>query len=148
MNQLGNAGTGLSAQDERAIAAVLVAYASGIDQRDWRLFHSCFTPDCEADYGQFGHWHGAHAITAFMKEAHAICGATLHRITNIDIRSHNGSVHVRSYVDALLMPQIEGGPIHRGIGTYDDQFARTANGWQIARRQFNVVLIDQVGALA
>jgi 3-phenylpropionate/cinnamic acid dioxygenase small subunit len=142
MNQLSNAGTGLSALDERSIAAVLIAYATGIDQRDWHLLQSCFTPDCHADYGAFGKWHGAHAITAFMKEAHAICGVTLHRITNIDIRSQGGVVSVRSYVDALLMPQIAGGPIHRGIGSYDDQFVRTGNGWQIARRQFNAALID------
>ena len=142
MNQLSNAGTGLSAQDERAIAAVLLAYATGIDQRDWRLFHSCFTVDCEAEYGQFGHWQGANAITAFMKEAHASCGPTLHRISNIDIRSQDNTVKVRSYVDALLMPQIENGPIHRGIGIYDDQFVRTGSGWQIARRKFNAVLID------
>ena len=142
MNQLSNAGTGLSAQDERAIAGVLIAYASAIDQRDWPLLQSCFTADCAADYGDFGKWHGASTITAFMKEAHAICGATLHRISNIDIRSHGGTVSVRSCVDALLMPQVTGGPVHRGIGFYEDQFVRTGSGWQIARRQFNAVLID------
>jgi len=142
MNQFGQTGTGLSAQDERAISAVLIAYATGIDQRDWSLLQSCFTADCEADYGEFGKWHGAQAITAFMKEAHAICGATLHRISNIDIRSHSGTVSVRCYIDALLMPQIAGGPIHHGIGYYDDQFVRTGSGWQIARRQFNAVLLD------
>ena len=33
MNQAVRVGTGLSAQDERAISAVLIAYATGIDQR-------------------------------------------------------------------------------------------------------------------
>lgn len=142
MNQISNAGTGLSAQDERAICAVILAYATGIDQRDWQLFHSCFTGDCQADYGQFGHWQGAHAITAFMKEAHAACGPTLHRITNIDIRSQGGIVSVRSYVDAVLAPPIEGGPVRHGIGWYDDQLVRTGSGWQIARRHFNAIVID------
>lgn len=146
MNQLSNAGTGVSAQDERAITAVLIAYAAGIDQRDWPLLQSCFTVDCEVDYGDFGNWHGAAAITAFMKEAHAICGPTLHRISNIDIRSNGSGVCVRSYVDALLMPQVAGGPVHRGIGYYDDRFVRTGSGWQIARRQFNAVLLDGNGA--
>ena len=36
----------------------------------------------------------------------------------------------------------EGGPTHRGIGYYDDQFTRTGNGWQIARRQFHAVLLE------
>jgi hypothetical protein len=142
LNNLSNGGTGLSAQDERAISAVLVAYGTAIDQRDWQLLHSCFTADCKAEYGHFGSWQGAHAITAYMKDAHAALGPTLHRITNIDIHSKDGAVHVRCYVDALLMPQNEGGPVQRGIGYYDDQFVRTGSGWQIARRQFNPVLID------
>ena len=135
-------GTGLSAQDERGISAVLVAYAAGIDRRDWSLFHALFTFDCEADYGSFGKWHGANAITDYMRQAHAHVGPTLHRISNIDIHSVDGRVHARSYVDALLMPMNEGGPVHRGIGWYDDQFARTANGWQIARRHFHALLLE------
>ncbi len=142
MNQSIRVGTGLSAQDERAIAAVVIAYATGIDRRDWQLLHSCFTIDCEADYGPFGRLHGAAAITDYMKHAHADLGATLHRISNIDIRASDGGVHVRCYVDALLTPMNEGGPLHRGIGYYEDQFVRTANGWQIARRQFNPVLLE------
>lgn len=146
MNQIGNAGTGLSVHDERAISAVLVAYATGIDRRDWQLFQSCFTADCQTDYGQFGRWQGAHAITAFMKQAHSALGATLHRITNIEIRSlgssQGGTVSVRSYVDALLMPPIAGGPVNRGVGWYEDQMVRTGSGWQIARRQFNAISID------
>ena len=142
MNQAIRVGTGLSAQDERAISAVLIAYATGIDQRDWQLFHSLFTSDCEAEYGSFGKWHGAGAITEYMKQAHADLGPTLHRITNIDIRTVEGRVHSRCYVDALLKPMNEGVPLHRGIGYYDDQLTRTANGWQIARRQFHAVLLE------
>ena len=142
MNQAVRIGTGSSAQDERAISAVLIAYATGIDQRDWPLFQSLFTFDCEADYGSFGKWHGAAAITEYMKQAHADLGATLHRISNINIRNADGGVHARSYVDALLSPMNQGGPMHRGVGYYDDQFARTASGWQIARRQFHALLLD------
>ena len=61
-----------------------------------------------------------------------------------DFNSHEqrGPEQHRAYVDALLMPMNEGGPIHRGIGYYDDQFVRTGGGWKIARRQFVPVLID------
>ena len=129
MNQMTAMGSGLSAQDERAISAILVAYGTSIDQRDWNRFRTCFSEDCEADYGSFGKWQ-------------ANLGPTLHRITNIEIRTEDGRVSARAYVDALLMPMNEGGPIHRGIGYYDDQLVRTGGGWKIARRHFVPVLID------
>ena len=142
MNQAIRVGTGLSAQDEREIHAVLIAYATGIDHRDWPLFQSLFTADCDADYGHFGKFHGAGVLTEYMKQAHAGLGATLHRISNIAIHTTDGQVHARSYVDALLRPMIDGAPLHRGIGYYDDQFVRTASGWQIARRRFHAVLLE------
>ena len=46
--------SGLSAQDERSINALLIAYATAIDTRDWALFRSCFTADCKADYSTPG----------------------------------------------------------------------------------------------
>lgn len=142
MNQKTAAGSGLSAQDERAISAILIAYGTSIDQRDWNRFRTCFSEDCVADFGSFGKWQGAVAITAYMKQAHADLGPTLHRITNIEIRRDDGRVSARAYVDALLMPMNAGGPVHRGIGYYEDQLVRTGAGWKIARRQFVPVLID------
>jgi 3-phenylpropionate/cinnamic acid dioxygenase small subunit len=142
MNQMTAMGSGLSAQDERAILAILIAYGTSIDQRDWNRFRTCFSEDCEADYGNFGKWQGAVAITAYMKQAHTDLGPTLHRITNIEIRAEDGRVSARAYVDALLMPMNEGGPVHRGIGYYDDQLVRTGGGWKIARRVFTPVLCD------
>jgi 3-phenylpropionate/cinnamic acid dioxygenase small subunit len=142
MDQMTAMGSGLSAQDERALSALLVAYGTSIDQRDWSRLRACFSEDCEADYGYFGKWQGAAAIAMYMKQAHADLGLTLHRISNIEIRSDDGRVSALSYVDALLMPINAGGPIHRGIGFYDDQFVRTGNGWKIARRHFTPVLID------
>ena len=47
-----------------AVTDVLVRYASGIDGRDWPLLRTCFTDDCDADYGDIGHWRGGDEITA------------------------------------------------------------------------------------
>jgi hypothetical protein len=110
MNEMTAMGSGLSAQDERTVSAVLVAYGTSIDQRDWNRLRACFSEDCEADYDSFGKWQGAVAIAAYMKQAHADLGPTLHRITTIEIRSDDGRVSARSYVDALLMPMNAGGP--------------------------------------
>jgi 3-phenylpropionate/cinnamic acid dioxygenase small subunit len=118
---------------------VLVRYATGIDRRDWTLFRSCFTEDCEADYGDIGVWHGAHAITAWMEHAHAACGYSLHRITNIVVSRGGGrGVTTRSYVDALVMdPDNQIGS--RAVGFYDDELMPTDGGWKIARRCFTPV---------
>lgn len=132
----------LSAHDERAIAALLIAYGCAIDRRDWEKFRACFSDDCECDYGSFGKFQGASAVTQYMKQAHADLGHTMHRITNIETWMQDGRAHARSYVDALLMPVNSGGPLHHGIGRYDDQLIRTGAGWRIARRQFVAVFLD------
>ena len=142
MNQDSKPDTNLTGADRHEISAVLTAYATGIDRRDWALFERCFTQDCLAEYGSFGTWHGAAEITAYMRQAHADLGLTLHRITNIDIRPGEDGALSNCYVDALLLSQNEGGPTHSGIGTYEDRFARTDRGWKIAHRQFHAVLID------
>jgi hypothetical protein len=42
-----------------AVAEVLILYATGIDGRVWTPFRTCFTEDCDADYGDIGVWRGA-----------------------------------------------------------------------------------------
>ena len=127
--------------DEQEIAAVLTRYATGIDRRDWSLFQDCFTDDATTDYGTFGHWSSAAQITAFMKQAHAGMGYTLHRLSNFVISAQGNSAIARSYVDALLMPGPAGGEAHRGIGFYDDELVKTERGWRIRSRRFTPVQI-------
>ena len=126
------------------VAEVLVRYADGIDRRDWSLFRTCFTDDCDADYGDIGHWHGVDEITSWMERVHAACGHTLHRITNQSVARDGDTVTARSYVDAVVM-----GPDNvtgtRATGYYDDRLRRGAGGWQIEHRTFTMVLVEQVG---
>ena len=129
----------VSLEDEREIHAVLVRYATGIDRRDWELFVTCFTADFAGDYGSFGAWTSAQAITQSMREMHAPLGPTLHRLTNVAISKHGSVVTSRSYVDALLAPVDAGGESHQGIGYYDDEWQRTDSGWRIRRRKFTLL---------
>lgn len=123
------------------VADVLVRYATGIDRRDWALFRTCFTDDCEADYGAIGVWHGADAITKWMEEAHAPCGHTLHRITNQAISPSSDGVVARSYVDAVVMAA-DNRSGTRAVGYYDDELVRTDDGWKIAHRRFTMVVLQ------
>jgi len=130
----------------QAVAEVLVRYATGIDRRDWELFRTCFTDDCEADYGDIGRWRGVDAITEWMEETHAACGHTMHRITNQAIAPAGDGVTARSYVDALVLgPDNTAGV--QAFGFYDDVLTPTDGGWKIAKRSFTMVLARPVVAL-
>jgi 3-phenylpropionate/cinnamic acid dioxygenase small subunit len=125
------------------VADVLVRYATGIDRRDWALLRSCFTEDCDADYGAIGVWHGADAVAEWMEQAHEPCGHTLHRLTNQAMTPRGDGVAARSYVDALVMAA-DNRSGTRAVGFYDDELVDTGDGWKIARRRFTLVLL-QVG---
>lgn len=135
-----NAAT-LSLDDVRGIEDVITRYASGIDRRDWVLFRTCFAEDFHAEYGAFGTWSDADAITRSMEEMHAGMGATLHRLSNIVAAATAGGAKARTYVDAILTGLDPADPVRRGIGYYDDELVRIDGGWKIARRRFTAVSI-------
>ncbi len=127
------------------VADVLVRYASGIDRRDWVRFRTCFTDDCEADYGDVGTFHNVDEITDWMERAHELCGHSLHRITNVSVEAvGENNVLARCYVDAIIMgPDNQSGM--RVSGFYDDELVHTDSGWRIARRLYTMVHMESVG---
>ncbi|MCV7258711.1 nuclear transport factor 2 family protein [Mycobacterium shimoidei] len=131
-------------EDRREIADVLVRYATGIDRRDWSLFRTVFTEDCQLDYGEIGAWNGVDAVTEFMQQAHAMAGHTLHRLTNQVIDADGERAVARTYVDALIMTADNNSGVN-GIGYYDDELVHTDGGWRIARRHFTIVRVAPVG---
>lgn len=135
--------------DRQDISDLLVRYATGIDRRDWPLFRTVFTDDCELDYGEIGAWRGVDAVTEFMTQTHAPAGHTLHRLSNQVITVEGDTAVARTYVDALIMfgDNQSGGAGANGIGFYDDEIVRTGAGWRIARRRFTAVRVSTVGGL-
>jgi 3-phenylpropionate/cinnamic acid dioxygenase small subunit len=130
--------------DRQDISDLLVRYATGIDRRDWSLFRTVFTDDCELDYGEIGTWQGVDAVTDFMDTTHAMAGNTLHRLTNQAITLNGDTASARTYVDAVIMF----GDNQSGVnawGFYDDEIVRSADGWRIARRRFTQVRITTFG---
>jgi len=131
-------------QDREDIADVLLRYATGIDRRDWPLFRTVFTDDCELNYGEIGAWKGADAVTEFMQQAHALAGHTMHRLTNQVITVDGDAAQARTYVDALIMLADNNSGVN-AAGFYDDEFVRTEQGWRIARRRFTQVRVAAIG---
>ncbi len=130
-------------EDRQDISDLLDRYATGIDRRDWPLFRTVFTPDCECDYGEIGTWKGVDEITDFMDKTHALAGHTLHRLSNKVVAVDGDRAAARTYVDALIMMS-DGENGVNGIGFYDDEIVRTAHGWRIAQRRFTAVRVAPV----
>lgn len=123
-------------QDDRtAIADTLIRYASGIDQRDWPLFRTCFTEDVVAEYDTMGTLEGLDTFVDVFEPAHAPMGPTFHRISNIVIEVDGDRAKARSYVHAVLVtsPESQDNWVDV-VGSYEDELVRTADGWRIARR--------------
>jgi 3-phenylpropionate/cinnamic acid dioxygenase small subunit len=131
-------------EDRQDISEVLLRYATGIDRRDWPLFRTAFTADCELDYGEIGTWHGVDAVTDFMETSHAMAGHTMHRLTNQVIAVDGDKAEARTYVDGLIMFG-EGNSGVNAVGFYDDDIVRTDAGCRIARRCFTPVRVTTVG---
>jgi 3-phenylpropionate/cinnamic acid dioxygenase small subunit len=132
-------------EDRQDISDLLVRYATGIDRRDWALFRTVFTEDCELDYGEIGSWQGVDAVAEFMEQVHAPAGHTMHRLSNQVITVDGDKASARTYVDALIMVSDNSNGVN-GIGFYDDEIVRTADGWRIARRRFTAVRVAAVGS--
>jgi uncharacterized protein (TIGR02246 family) len=135
----------MSERDDRQdIADLLVRYATGIDRRDWPLFRTVFTDDCDLDYGEIGSWRGVDAVTEFMEQVHAMAGHTMHRLTNQAIALDGDKATARTYIDAVIMAGDNQGGVN-ALGFYDDEIVRGADGWRIARRRFTQVRVTAFG---
>lgn len=129
--------------DRQDIIDVLTRYATGIDQRDWELFRTVFTYDCDVDYGQIGSWRGVDEIAEFMEMTHAPAGHTLHRLSNHAITMDGELARARTYVDALILASDNTSGVN-AVGFYDDVLVRTDAGWRIAQRLFTAVRVISV----
>ena len=132
-------------EDRQDIADLLVRYATGIDRRDWTLFRTVFTDDCELDYGEIGAWKGVDAVTDFMEQVHAMAGHTMHRLSNQAITVDGDKATARTYIDGLIMMADNKSGVN-AIGFYDDEIVRADNGWRIARRRYTQVRLSTVGS--
>jgi ketosteroid isomerase-like protein len=125
-------------EDRQDISDVINRFATGIDRRDWTLFRTAFTDDCQVVMGDYGSFDGVDAIARFEETSHAQAGHTLHRMTNHVVDVDGDQASARTYVDAWITSVDNVSGIN-AIGFYDDELVRTDQGWRIARRTFTQV---------
>lgn len=120
-------------EDVHAVSSVLFNYATAIDTKNWQLFRTCFHPECRTVYNDQT-FEGVDELTNYMEHFHRYLDSSLHRVSNIEVRSSVDELTAHSYVDALLVRQ--GHNTRHVAGTYQDHFVRNSHDWVISRRVF------------
>jgi hypothetical protein len=126
--------------DREDIIQLINLYGLAMDTQRWDLFDRIFTEDCDADYGATSHWTSRAQFKADFGSFHELFDATQHVMTNhlVTVEGDRASAH--TYGSWRLLRHAAGDPpVWDGTGYYDDQLARTAAGWRIAKRVCRVV---------
>lgn len=121
--------------DRLAIADLLALYCTALDTKDWPLLEQVFTPDAVCDYGATGGPHGLAEITETISRTLAATDSTQHLIGNVTAEVSGDTAVASAYLQAQhVRSGAEGGQTYLIGGRYDDELARTADGWRITRR--------------
>jgi SnoaL-like domain len=119
--------------DTRQIINALNVYALAIDGHRYELFDQVFAPDVYADYNPPVAWTDRESIRRDMEAFHLPLDGCLHRITNHQVTVDGDRANSICYVKVHL---VRGDDFYDMHGFYDDEFARTSEGWRIKRRYY------------
>lgn len=131
--------------EERAIEAVLNAYAQACDTRDWDLLGTVFSEDASVNYGDEFKLTGSAPIIDMVKSMLGGCGPTQHLLGNFQISVSETSATCSCYVRAA----------HAGMGNtrgqyyevwaqYRDALQKRDGQWKIVQRK--MVVHQEVGS--
>jgi 3-phenylpropionate/cinnamic acid dioxygenase small subunit len=124
--------------DRIEINDLLIRYTKAIDQKDWKLLDTVFTPDAEVDYVSSGGIKGSYAeARAWLEKALAPFPVTVHYVTNSEVTLHGDRAAARTAVyNPMFFENRDGSMHHFAVGAfYVDELVRTREGWRIAKRR-------------
>jgi len=124
--------------DQVAIAKLLHRYAFTIDDQTWDDLLDIFTDPCRADYGQFGSFDTAQAVTDWMRDAH-VGLRSQHAIANVSAQVDGDRATARSYVTVTILTTADAPSMLRTGGEYRDVLARLDGRWRIAERTYRTI---------
>jgi 3-phenylpropionate/cinnamic acid dioxygenase small subunit len=131
--------------DRLEIQDLLVRYTQAIDQKDWGLLDTCFTPDAQVDYTQTGGIQGAYPeVRKWLEMALAPFPTTVHYVTNSRVELEGDRARARTAVfNPMVFRNPDGSPhIFRVGAYYVDELVRTRDGWRIRRRVEEQAFLD------
>ena len=135
--------------DRIAIVDLLNSYSTCLDERDWSGLEGVFHPDATGRYGSIVK--GRSAIIASIRSFLGGCGPSQHLLGNYHVDIDGD--HARSSTQARVIHLGSGDRVsltpYEAIGSYHDQHVRTAGGWRIIDRHFDVrISIGDIGVLS
>ena len=120
--------------DRVEIQQLLVDYATAIDQRRFDDLDRIFTPDAYIDYRAMGGIDGNYPrVKAWLSEVLPNFPAYYHLVGNFDIRLAGDTATGRTMCFNPMKLSDEGQILFCALW-YDDEFARTPDGWRMTRR--------------
>jgi len=123
--------------DRIEINDLLIRYTKAIDDKNWDLLDSVYTPDADIDYTTSGGIAGKYPeIRDWLAKALAIFPATVHFIGNSEIELDGDHAKGRTFVlNPMAVPKEDGKIDMFTVGAYYiDDLVRTSEGWRIAKR--------------
>ncbi len=127
--------------DRAAIVEVQTRHGLACDRRDWDLFEQVYTADVTGRWGGGARLGGRAAIVAMVRAHLGGCGPTQHLHGNhrveIDGATARAVCAVRAY-HVGIGPAA--GLTYECLGEYHDELVRTAAGWRIAHREFQLAI--------
>lgn len=136
--------------DRDAIVEVVNRYTYGLDERDWTLLDHVFAPDAVGRYGgsESALLEGRETIVAAIRSFLDGCGPTQHLLGNhvVKIQGDEASAWCKARVYHYGAGERASLTPYECFGVYSDRLIRTAEGWRITDRSFDVQ--HEVGDIA
>jgi hypothetical protein len=130
------------------------AYAHALDTRDWTLFASLFTGDCEFAARQWGenavpgpdfmNVQGCAELTSTLQKTWDGLSATHHLLSNyvVKLAGDGNSAEASCYMRAHHVGNRERAHLfEESLGRFDFRTVRQAGGWKIARMEENIFVM-------
>ena len=131
--------------DRFEINDLMIRYTRAIDTKDYSLLDTCFTPDAHVDYTSSGGTAGKYPeVRAWLEKALTPFTSMMHFVGNTTLELDGDKASSRTYViNPMGFPKKDGNlHVFTVCAHYVDELKRTPEGWRIAQRIEETVLMD------
>jgi hypothetical protein len=121
--------------DRLEMQQLLAAYSTAIDAGRFDDLDDLFTDDAVIDLSVTGGAYGPYGeVKSWLIETLSSLGAYMHLVSNIDLRLAGETATGRTACLNPLVLDPKSNAVYLMCFWYDDEFARTSDGWRIRKR--------------